>query len=171
MSLLFITCVALCCAFGLADRVIVNSLGDALADSSQCLPPQSANNACTLRSALSYCAFNMSSSSTQCYVTLPALGHVEMNASLGPIDQTFTRGMEVFLNGEGATISLDASSRLPQAPSCGLAYLHVSGNHDVIFQVRNASFTHFTESVFTLNAIDFDFTYSQFLNNNAVNGE
>ena len=168
-------CIALCCCSGLVSSadVNVNSLGDAAPNASQCLPAQAANNACTLRSAFSFCALNFSSS-VQCHIVLPAFGRIEMNSSLGQIDIQFqrsvTNNVELILEGSGATVTLDSASLLSTAPLSGLVSLQNDARHDMKFQIQNMSFVHFTESVFNLNNVDVVIEDSQFVNNSAENG-
>ena len=104
-----------------------------------------------------------------CQITLPAFSVVEMNASLGPIISSVTG--EVVLEGEGATVTLDAASVTPVAPRSGLARLEGDGGLDNRFYVHNVSFTWFTDSVFNLEDISVSFEETKFYSNRAEHGK
>lgn len=98
---------------------------------------------------------------------------MEINASLGPIDVTFSANsnVEVILEGSGASVTIDEASASPLAPRSGLARLHGNGVRDILFHVYNISFAHFTESVLYVKDIRVVLEDVKFLNNSAETGK
>lgn len=150
--------------------VIVNCLVDAAPNATECFESQSANNACSLRSAFSYCVLRQSSTS-HCRIILPSMGILQMKSSLGYVDVILSQSVSVTLEGAGATVTLDMASRAPLAAKSGLARIEGLDGTNSTFSMSDVSFSYFSDSVFYIQNIGISVSDSHFLNNKANNGK
>jgi hypothetical protein len=179
--------------------IVINSLQDKTANSTHCIPQMSGMNACNLRSALSYCSevlssstaassssstssSSSSSSSEECVVAVPPSSVVEMNSTLGEINllfNNFMNGLSVssvvlVLDGGGSTITLDEESRAAVGRShsreSGLLILTGDDTVQVNVLIRDVVFSHFTDSVISVDQVNVEVKDTQFVNNTAQKG-
>ena len=171
--------------------IVINSLQDKTANSTHCIPQMSGMNACNLRSALSYCSEVLSStssstsSSEECVVVVPPSSVVEMNSTLGEINLLFINFMNglsvgsvssvvLVLDGGGSTITLDEESRAAvgrgRSRESGLLILTGDDTVQVNVLIRDVVFSHFTESVISVEQVNVEVKDTQFVNNTAQKG-
>ena len=128
------------------------------------------------------------SSSEECVVAVPPSSVVEMNSTLGEINLLFINFMNglsvgsvgsvssvvLVLDGGGSTITLDEESRAAVGRSrsreSGLLILTGDDTVQVNVLIRDVVFSHFTESVISVEQVNVEVKDTQFVNNTAQKG-
>ena len=154
------------CASSLVIRV--NKLVDEEVNTTHCLNTQQ----CTLRSALTYCTTEFTSSN-MCQVVLPDNKVILMNSSFGTIGGSVASGVTqletVLVEGRGSSVHLGESDVVDE--EVGFVHLVGDSNRKLNFMFKNISFLGFTGSVLQLDNVNIVVEDSSFIDNKAEYGK
>jgi hypothetical protein len=164
--------VTLCLAwFRVASSIVVevNSQLDSWPiDTDSCLASFNSTQSCSLRNALLFCAQSDEFVDTQCTIELPNKAIVSWNSTFGPVILNLVpKALEIVLNGHNSVVILDSYNKF----SSSLLDVNIIDGSIINIDIRNATFTGFTDGVFHFNSVNkLSVRDSTFSNNSGISG-
>lgn len=148
--------------------VTVNSEEDSWPiDTAFCLSSAASSKRCNLRNALLFCAKSDEFVESECVIQLPTAHTLQWNVTKGPVTiNTVPEDVMITFLGNNSVIALTSSDALSS-----FLQIKMQDNSIVRVNVQNATFTNFTDGVFTLEGLGkVTISDSLFLNNNGGKG-